>query len=288
MTTPTPTVASHASESGHWYSRSNMRTFQQIETVPSKSGVHRPATLRDARKLDYAPGVTTIIGCSAKPALTNWMVNQGILAALTLPRREGESETAWLARVHEDRTAQSRAAAEEGTRIHAAVQAFVQGEPFNPAYDKHVAGVRQALGSLPTCGWTAEACVGHFTGYGTKADLHVWDGDTLYVIDFKGKDGDQAALDAMNTYDDHAMQLAATAEAILYAQERGGYGHEGGVRVNAGILFVSRTDPGAASLRWVDTDTLLQGWEMFSALLSYWRAKTGHRPWGSDLPEIEF
>lgn len=268
----------HPKESGHWYRRikgvGGSYAYEQVGTVTAKDGTQRPATLRDARKEDYAPGVTTIIGCCDKPGLTNWMVDQGILAALTLPRNAAETEAEYLRRVKEDSRAQAAAAAEEGTRIHAAIQASMQGEPVDHAYLDHVAGVRRVL---PQDGgtWIAEATVGHLNGYGTKADLY----NNLYLLDFKGKDGDQSTLDGLPLYDEHHMQIAATGEAIWQTT---------GIAVKrTGIVFVSRTHPGAASLRWSaydeDNQHAQMGWEMFQALLAYWQAKQNHRPWRKEF-----
>lgn len=265
MTDPTIKTATHASESGHWYSRDG----QQILEVPRANGKGtRKATLADARKLDYAPGVTTIIGCAAKPQLTTWLQRQAILAALTLPRQPNESEPDWMRRVEIDMGEHARQAAEEGTRIHAAVQAAIQGQPVDAAYLDHVAGVQKLLPQDAGL-WVAERCVVHPLGYGTKADISA----TNYLLDLKGKDGDQAAMDAMPTYDEHAMQLAATSEAIIATDKSGAR------EIHCGILFVSRTHPGAASLRWVDEQALMRGWAMFRSLLTYWQEKQGHRPW---------
>lgn len=269
------TKKAHTKESGHWYRRhagishADRYTYEQVATVTARDGSQRPATLRDARKHDYAPGVTTIIGCADKPGLTNWMVDQAILAALTLPRHPAETEAEFLRRVKEDSKAQAAKAAEEGTRIHAAIQAQIQGEPVGHAYLEHVAGI---LDKLPKDGgpWVAERTVGHHLGFGTKADLS----SDNYLIDFKGKDGDQATLDALPVYDEHCMQLAATNEAL--GATTGTYA------VACGILFVSRTHPGAASMRWAfddDNKAGMRGWAMFKSLLTYWQEKAEHYPW---------
>lgn len=268
------TKKAHPKESGHWYRRlmhpNGRYDYEQVGSVPAKDGSPRPATLRDARKLDFAPGVTTIIGCADKPGLTNWMEDQAILAALTLPRHPAETEAEFLRRVKEDSKAQAAKAAEEGTRIHAAIQAQIQGEPVCHAYLDHVAGIGA---KLPKDGgpWVAERTVGHSLGFGTKADLS----NSRYLIDFKSKDGDQAALDGMDLYREHYMQLAATNEAL---------GETTGTYASAsGIMFVSRTHPGAASLRWAfkDADNRqgLRGWKLFKSLLTFWQDDTEHYPW---------
>src|SRR5690606_11450924 len=151
-----------------------------------------------------APGVTTILRCADKPQLTEWVANQRAMAALTLPRKPDESDADFLARVREDGRAQAAEAAAEGSRIHAAVQQAIEGKPYAPAYERHVAGVLEVLHRLDTR-WTSERCVIHRLGYGTKVDLL----SRGWLLDIKGKDGDQAKLDSEPIYDEHTMQLVA-------------------------------------------------------------------------------
>jgi hypothetical protein len=106
----------HIAESLHWYTRDGEPAYE----VPAAKGGMRPTTLRDARKLNLVPSVTTIIRCAAAPGLELWKANQLMMAALTLPRRDGEAEKDWLSRVVQDSKEQARKAAARGTAIHAA------------------------------------------------------------------------------------------------------------------------------------------------------------------------
>ena len=105
------------------------------------------------------PSVTTVLSVLAKPALTTWMVEQGILAALTLPRMDDEAEADFIARIREDGKAQAKAAAEEGTRIHDALECAFKGEWFPHVYTPHVDAVREELTHLfpEVTDWIAEA-----------------------------------------------------------------------------------------------------------------------------------
>src|SRR6185369_1021896 len=91
-------MTDYASEGGHFYTRAGEPAY----TIVGKNGVERNTTLRDARKLDLVPGVTSIIRCAAAPGLEAWKQDQLLLAALTLPRLDGESEKSWLSRVKTD------------------------------------------------------------------------------------------------------------------------------------------------------------------------------------------
>ena len=71
----------------HWY-LPDRTPYHEVERADG-SGL-RPVTLRDARKSGAYPSVTNIISVLAKPGLDAWRVEQGILAALTLPRLDNE------------------------------------------------------------------------------------------------------------------------------------------------------------------------------------------------------
>lgn len=241
-------------DTGHWYTRSGACAYDQ----PKASGGRRGTTLADARKLGLVPSVTTVLSIVAKPQLTNWLVDQGILAALTLPRGEAEVEAQWLARIKEDSKAQTKAASEEGTRIHNAIECHFKGRDVPAEYHPHVAAVIAELMRLfPTItDWRAEDSFAHPLGYGGKVDLH--SPSTGIVVDFKGKDGDFTDGKKL-AYDQH-WQLAAYQVGLELPHN---------VCAN---LFVSRTHPGkVASHVWKAAD-VEQGWRVFEAALQLWKA----------------
>jgi hypothetical protein len=245
----------HATEGGHWYSED----ARQINEVPGSKGTPVKPDIRHARKFDLGPGVTTICKQLDKPALTRWMCEQAIMSALTLPRNEGELEAEWLRRVDVDRQERSRQTAEEGTRIHAAIQAYVQGETVSSDYGAHINGfvrMMQNVG-IPLEGMQAELCVvkkGANGGYGTKLDL-VGNG---WLLDFKSKDGDEAALLKLAVYDEYAMQLAGGAQAY-------------DLSLRQGIVFLSRTHPGVCVL--AESKKKARALAMFNKLLSLWKIR---------------
>lgn len=241
-------------DSGHWYTRSGACAYEQV----TRTGGTRGTTLADARKIGLVPSVTTVLSVLAKPQLVNWMVDQGIMAALTLPRREDEIEAQWLARIKEDSKAQTKKASEEGTRIHDAIECHFKGLPVPAQYHRHVAGVVAELTRLfPTVtDWVAEASFAHPMGYGGKVDVH--SPSTGIVVDFKGKDGDFSDGKRL-AYDQH-YQLAAYQVGLELPQN---------VCAN---LFVSRTHPGAVASHVWSTKDIDHGWRVFDAALGLWKA----------------
>jgi len=291
---------SHPKESAHWYDLKNH--LQVLEVPRAKGKGMRPATLRDAREHGYGYGVTTITGSAHRQQLVTWMRRQSIKATVDYLRAAmadgkmidnlcaglsravslGKSaQPEWLdhlAAVEALADAPRDTAADTGTDIHSAVQAAIEGRSVDACYRDHVAGILAILPKGQT--WLAEQCVTHSSGFGTKVDLMSFD----WLLDFKSKDGDQAAMDAMPLYDDHHMQLAAGDNAA--AQMRGEI-RDPNDRRGCAIVFISRTHPGACSLRVASNQDLEQGWEMFQALLAYRKAKDNYYPYGTEpVPEF--
>jgi hypothetical protein len=238
-------------ESGHWYTKDGSPAY----TTVGKTG-ERPTTLRDARKLGLLPSVTTINGMLSKAGLDTWKQQQVLLAALTLPRQDGEAEQEWLARVMQDSKATGREAAERGTAIHAIIESYFEQVymPEKPAYlDNIDKALRDAFGSQL---WLAEKSFGHPLGFGGKCDLMASSG---FVVDFKTKETD---LDKVDVYFEHEMQLAAYREGLGVPTAR------------CAIVFVNgKTNQ--VKLIEISQEKLQSGWECFEHLLRVYQIKNG-------------
>lgn len=244
----------HAAESLHWYDRTGAPAYE----VKGANGNMRPTTLRDARKMNLVPSVTTIIRCAAAPGLEIWKQRQVMLAALTLPRLQDEPEDAYLQRVMRDSQEQARKAAERGTAIHAAIQGAYEGKSVPAEYYNHVGAAEAAVAGWMKGPWNAERAFAHPLGFGGKCDLsHPW-----AALDFKTKEF--GPDDDLKTWDEHAMQLAAY---------RVGLGFD---RARCGIVYVSASVPGLARLIEIPEDALQKGWRCFYSLLQFWKAKNGY------------
>ena len=245
----------HAAESTHYYTRSGEPAY----TVKAKAGHERPTHVGDARKLGLVPSVTTIIKCAAAPGLTNWMIDQAILAALTLPKIDGETSDAYLARIKRDSKEQAKKAAERGTAIHAAIQGFYETAFASKEFYPHIIGASKAVEEfIEGCeSWVPERSFAHPLGFGGKVDLACNAG----VLDFKSKEFDQST--DLKTWDEHAIQLAAYRHGLGLPSAR------------CAICYVSVTTPGLAKLIEIPEEELKKGWKCFYSLLQYWKAKSG-------------
>ena len=247
-----------ASESQHWYDREGKPAYSVI----AKNGEPRPTTLRDARKLNLVPSVTTILSCASKPALEAWKLNQMMLACLTLPKVDGETEEAFIGRIVKDSKEQAKMAAERGTTIHGALESFYEGIYLADFMDYQIGVDTSIQNSFGTPEWSVEKSFCHELGFGGKVDLHSKSGNGI-VIDFKTKEfKDPSTVDA---YDEHLMQLCAYRVGLGIPNAR------------CANVFVSVTDPGLVKIIEWSEEEMKKGWIMFQSLLNYWQAKNNHR-----------
>jgi len=261
MTITTPAV--RASESNHWYTRDGVPQY----TVPSKKdGSPRNTTLRDARTMNLVPSVTTVLNVAAKPALTNWLQQQVLLAALTLPRRPDEPEKEYIDRIINDSKEQGRSAADAGTDIHASIQGFYE----NKSTGKHQESVNACDQAITQHfgyhKWVSERSFAHDLGFGGKCDLFFRDGEGVgegVVVDIKTKEfTDPSKVDG---YDEHLMQLSAYRVGLGIPKAR------------CANIFVSRNVPDLIVVREWSAEDLDRGWEMFLHLLQFWQLKNSHK-----------
>ena len=242
-----------AAESVHWYRKDGTPQY----TVIGKDGKERASTLRDARKMDLVPSVTTILKTIYKPALEVWKQEQLLLAALTLPKQPNETEKSFIARVMYDSKETGRLAADRGTEIHESIEKYYREEPVEhikicEGFDLQVVETFGNVDLIP------EESFGG--GFGGKVDLHdrMFEGTGL-VLDIKTKEF--GPDDEVPNYEDNLMQLAAYRVGLCLPNAR------------CANVFVSRNHPGLVKVNEWSQEDLERGWEMFSHLLKFWRLK---------------
>jgi len=243
-------VKENTSESGHWYLPDGSPAYR----IVGKNGKERNSTVKDAREHGLLPSVTTIIGCASKgEGLQRWLQEQAILAALTLPRLEGESEEDWLSRVVADSKETAKQAAERGTQIHGVIEAFYEGI-YIPELPPYVRAVENAINEhFGSQLWISEKSFAR-GGYGGKCDLVAKSG---FVVDFKTTEKD---LEKLDYFFDHQMQLSAYRMGFEMPKAR------------CAIVYVNALQ-NKAKLVEIPEDDLRIGWECFTHLLAFYRAK---------------
>ena len=258
-------MKSFSSENAHWHRRDG----EPLHSVPSAKGDPRPTTLRDARKLGLLPSVTNILGVIAKPELVEWKMTQAVLAALTLPRRPGESEDDFAKRVVEDAQSRVKTAADFGSAFHAGAEHVAETLEVDPAgpYAAWLGLHRDWYqANCVRMVWTERVLVNPEFGYAGTADLlveHQQHGLTL--VDYKTQsfsakateDGGREAW-RPRRYPSWCQQLAAYRRAI-------------GKPMACMNVIVNSAEPSAPVEHLWTEDELRAGWESFEAALVIWR-----------------
>ena len=239
-------------EQGHWYCA---KTGEPRYTIIGKNGKERNTTLRDAREHNLVPSVTTLLSQLNKPGLTNWLNQQLLLAALTLPRKEGESEEDYIDRIMIDSKSASREASQRGTDIHAVIEQFYRGDVYLPEYPVYVYKVNQALvEAFGPQNWIAEESFAHPSFFGGKVDLYAKSG---FVVDVKTTEKDVAEI---KPYHEWLMQLSAYRNGLNIPMAR------------CANIFVNANTNEVRVIEHAETD-LQDAWECFQYLLMFYKRK---------------
>ncbi len=236
----------------HWYSNTGKCEY----TVIGANGKERDTTLRDARKLNLVPSVTTIIAGAAAPGLDVYKENQLLDACMSIGySHRCNDNIKWRRDVITKARQHSKNASEAGTKIHDALEQYYLGNGLTAEMHATCMPVVELLAKeFPSSKWAPEVSFGHRSGFGGKVDMS----DPMGIIlDFKTKDTDD--IKKMIPYDGHGMQTAAYAV---------GLGMAGADRYN---LFISTRVPGLISL--TKSEDFGRDWGMFESLLTFWKLK---------------
>jgi len=246
-----------AKESGHWYAMDGSPMY----TVDKADGSGlRNTTLRDARKMNLCPSVTTILKVAAQPGLERWKRNQTLLAALTLPQVKGENLDDFAKRVAIDADQHSRQAAERGTRIHGEIEKHFLGQPVLGEALPIVQGVEAAMSAtFGDQAWSMEKSFACPLGYGGKVDLH----SPEYVVDYKTKEFDEDKKLRDLVWPEMALQLDAYRHGLGYP------------KAQMANVIISVTVPGLVKIHIWPEGTYF---EQFCCLLHYWQLSKRYKP----------
>jgi len=248
------------------------RDGEPLHSVPSAKGTlqsatMRPTTLRDARKLGLLPSVTNVLGVINKPELVEWKMTQAVLAALTLPRMDGEDLGVFAKRVVEDAQSQVKGAAEFGSAFHAGAELVAntlevdQAGPYAAWLNLHRDWFQANCVRVV---WTERVLVNAELGYAGTADLlveHQQHGLTL--VDYKTQ-GVKPGYKA-RAYGSWGQQLAAYRRAI-------------GKPMACMNVIVNSAEPSAPIEHLWSEDELRAGLESFEAALVIWRNEKSYDP----------
>ncbi len=244
---------------GHWYRQDTGEPCYEVPYADPQKGM-RDATLRDAKKLNLSPSVTTILGVMDKPGLNRWKINEMMMAALTTPRKDNEPEKVFLARVIKDSQEASRIARDQGQIIHDAIEKAVNGEKPS-SYEVTAVKARDAIFDKFECdtGWITEES---FSAGGVGGRVDLYHPELNVVIDYKTKEKIEEGK--KYHWPEQGMQLEAYAQGLGMKDAR------------CFNLFVG-WDGTLVWHEWSRED-LDQAWRQFQACFNLWKVVNKYDP----------
>jgi hypothetical protein len=262
----------------HWY----LRDGRPFHDIAKKDGTgNRPVTLADARKVLALPSVTNVLGVLAKPGLDAWKIEQGIMAALTLPRLVNEPLDEFAHRVVGDMGEQVEKAADFGSAIHAACEVYALEKqlPEDPRLREHLRSwVTWFDSNVERVSSIEQVFVHHEHGYAGRADMVALLRELGWaVVDFKTQKIKRNAKGVAKPafYETWPLQLAAYRQAVL----------ANGAKNVTGMVSVviDSSQPSAVHTKtWsVERGASERGdgyFEAFLAALDLWRYVRGYDP----------
>jgi hypothetical protein len=251
---------------GHWYTADG----KSAHTIMGKNGNFRNTTAADARRMLLYPSVTSILSILDKPQLTNWKIEQAIMASLTLPKEEGETLETYARRVVKDSKESTTKAAEHGTRMHEQAENILMGravckdeylQPYIETFKKW------ADENVEKTYWCEKALVG--AGYAGRCDAYVklkWIGDA--IIDLKNR---KVNPKHEPFYDTDCAQIFAYLSASENPKAAG-----------VSIVLASNDSSKIMTRVW-ENDELYQAGIAFCAMQKVWAWVKGYTPPGMKL-----
>ncbi len=241
----------------HWYDDQG----RPVYTVLRSDGKgQRPTTLRDAKKLNLDPGVTTIIAVAASPGLEKWKSDQLAYAFLNYPKFHNETSETYTKRMFLQSQSLASKAAEEGVKIHDQLEMYFTHKQEVEGVSSFIVPVADFVSGLnkDAGGWVAERSFSHELGFGGKIDI--LQQEASIIIDYKTKDKNREYFETHDmSFDNHAMQLAAYREGA------------GMSTASCYNIFISTQEPGLIQVKKWSEPELVRAWEMFKCLLKYWQ-----------------
>jgi hypothetical protein len=258
---------------GHWYDE----TGKPCHTMPkARGGGTRDTTVRDARKLNLFPSVTTITkSILAAPQLARWLEGQLLKAAYKAPPIGGETYEEWQASIRQKVAIQSEKTMQLGTDVHKALEDALGGMPFDGSVTARdgedyplYTFVNPVVELFADNGWRIHSLEETVVGdrYAGTADVQYFGDDEYGIIDFK------TTKDALKPFipDTYVMQIAAYHVAV-----------HGGISDKAAgynIFISTEQNIGAVKAERYDADRLREEYEAFKRIVWLWCKTNKHWP----------
>ena len=254
---------------GHFYEKTDEgilpRHFVPMATRPDDL---RPTRITDVKKWwgagrNVLPSVTTIQNILAKPALTNWLIDEHLKQAFDA-KTQAISEGDYISTVKKLARKEMDKAPTAGSDIHKLLDDHCKGklpidtDPKMKALCESVYGV--IVAKTKQREWKSEF---NFVakGYGGQIDLCTEDG---WIIDYKTKQTQDKFKPGKMAFDNHAQQLSAYRNGI------------GQTTARCANVFICLED-GQIDFHEHSEQELDRGWNIFKHSLAIWQLQNGYK-----------
>lgn len=204
-----------ADNSAHYYTPLGVPMHRVPYADKKRKDETRPTTLRDAKAKNLYPSTTSILSIINKPGLELWKLEQCLLSALTLPRLHEETTDGFAKRVAEDMKVQVRQAADKGTKIHRAIENWLNNKfvylpiELEPVFDPVLKWLQDEVQEIIMA---EQVLVHQGEQYAGTVDLiAILKSYGPCIVDFKTKSGVAAFYQEWN------LQLSSYRAAYLYS-----------------------------------------------------------------------
>lgn len=258
-------------ENAHWYTLDG----KPSHTRESKGGRIRSTTIRDARKDNLFPSVTSVLGILAKPGLEKWKERNILAAAWDMRQYAGDFEF-WLDAVVSASFAKSKGSMDFGTRYHEMAWNHALGQsmeldadlkPFYPHFTQWFNGNVVKMVE-------AESVVVHDTGFAGTRDivfLHRDYPDHVIVGDYKTQDVKKKY--GPKAWPEHCLQLAAYGHCTINGNT---------LPVKTMNIIIDNNAPAPLTEHpWTDEETA-SAWDDFQCCLKLWQSRKNYKPKGAE------
>jgi hypothetical protein len=255
----------HGPKSNHWYN---------LDGTPCHTINGHKTTLRDARKLNLAPSVTSVLSIMAKDRVADWKVEEALKLAFSMTPAKGADFSVWAQAVLDASEAKQDATRDFGTKVHALFEHVLTTGKAPALFSPLCQGVEGWVPHIHA--WYYDnvelvyACeqsvVDVELGYAGRFEAHIrhrTHGDV--VLDCKT----QGVKGKPRTYPEWCAQLAAYSARL-----------NDPMRVPPGCLSVviDSTKPGPLHEHLWTPDDVRAGWQVFTAALRLWQSVKAYRP----------
>lgn len=251
----------YASESARWYTREG----RPIESVTGVNGVEKKPTLREARKGNWIPSVTTILQVMAKPELEAWKMREVAKMCENFPVGELESQEEYVSTVIEAAKLQMSKARDVGSEVHSDIDRMLLEKntkgylPDEYPLSAHTEAARNALIDLGVWGQRMEV-ERSFCGNGVAGKVDLKGVQSPWIVDWKttSKPLDDGKVP---DYDEYLAQMSAYSMGVF------------GKLVPCRNVFLSTLKWGSYAIReWTEAE-LDWGWQLFCDCRALWMTR---------------